>query len=170
MELVDEARALADDGLEAAGDLAQGAEFQRQGCVTAWPLGEGEARGGAGLDGVGLVAAEDGGAVVLVALRVAAGQGQGERRAQAAQEVEEVVGILAGGVEADDEEARAVAAGDLFEPLPELAVAGGRLGELEFLGGGLEVVAQEGGVVAVARGVDADAEAARRGRGGRGLW
>jgi uncharacterized protein (TIGR03067 family) len=33
-----------------------------------------------------------------------------------------------------------VAAGDLFEPLPELAVAGGRLGELEFSGGRLDVL------------------------------
>ena len=171
VELVDQAGALTDDGLEAAGDLTQAAQFQGQGRVTAGPLGEGEAGGGAGLDGVGLVAAEEGGAVVLVALGVAAGQGQGERRAQPAEEVEEVVGVLAGGVEANDEQARAVAAGDLFEPLPELTVASGGLGELEFLGGGLEVVAQEGGVVAVARRVDADAEAARAGRTGAvGAW
>src|SRR5262245_38172096 len=165
MELVNQAGALADDGLKPPGDLAQGAELHGQGGIPARPLGEGEAGGSARLDGVGLVAAEEGGAVVLVALRVAAGQGQGQRRAQAVEEVQEVVGVLAGGVEADDEQARAMAAGDLLEPLAELAVAGGRLGERELRGGRLEVVAQEGGVVAVARRVDADTEAARRGRG-----
>src|SRR5262249_55991404 len=105
------------DGLEAAGDLAQGAKFQGQGRVIARSLGEGKACGGAGLDGVRLVAAEEGGAVVLVALRVAAGQGQGERRAHPPEAVEEGVGILAGGVEASDEQARAVRAGELFTPL-----------------------------------------------------
>ena len=44
-------------------------------------LGEGEAGGGAGLDGVGLLAAEEGGAVVFVALRIAAGEGEGEQGA-----------------------------------------------------------------------------------------
>src|SRR5215510_3971154 len=39
------------------------------------------------------------------------------------------------------------------------------LGERELRGGWLEVVAQEGGILAVARRVDADTEAARRGRG-----
>src|SRR5262249_37093733 len=166
MELVDEARALADDGLEAAGDLAQRPQLHGQGRVAAGPLGDGEACGGAGLHRGGLVAAKDGGAGVLVALRVAARHGQRRRPARAVEEVGQVVGVRAGGIEADDEDARAVAAGDLFEPLPELAVAGGRLGELEFGGGRLEIVAQEGGVVAVARRVDADAQAARR----RGGW
>ena len=97
------------------------------GCRLAWLFGEGEAGGGAGLDGVGLLAAEEGGAVVLVALRIAAGEGERERRRRAwrrrrrpsVQEVEEVVGILAGGVEADDEVERAVALGDAFEALAE---------------------------------------------------
>ncbi len=47
---------------------------------------------------------------------------------------------------------------------------GGRLGELEFVGGGLEIVAEEGGVVAVARRVDANAEASRRLRSGNVVW
>jgi hypothetical protein len=46
-----------------------------------------------------------------------------------------------------------------------LGVAGGRLGEGQLVGGGLLVVAQEGGVVAVARGVDADADADSRADG-----
>ena len=48
------------------------------------------------------------------------------------------------------------------------AIAGGGLGELQLGGGGLQVVAQEDGVVTVAGGVDADAEAARRCGGGSG--
>ena len=79
--------------------------------------------------------------------------------AELLEEVQQVVGILAGGVEADDEGDGAVAAGDGFEPLAEQGVAGGGLGEGQFVGGGLEVVAEEGGVVAVAGGVDADADA-----------
>ena len=54
------------------------------------------------------------------------------------------------------------------EPLAELGVASGGLGEGQFGGGGLEVVAEEGGVVAVARGVDADADAAWQRRGAAG--
>jgi hypothetical protein len=46
--------------------------------------------------------------------------------------------------------------------VPKPGVALGGLGEGQLGGGGLEVVAQEGGVVAVARGVDADADAGRR--------
>ena len=81
--------------------------------------------------------------------------------------MEQVVGVLSGGVEADDEVDGAVALGDAFEALAEEGIAGGRLGEGEFVGGGLEVVAEEGGVVAVAGGVDADAER-RRCAGGCG--
>jgi hypothetical protein len=44
----------------------------------------------------------------------------------------------------------AVAQGDALEALAELGVAGGGLGEGEFVGGGLEVVAEEDGAVAVA--------------------
>jgi len=66
------------------------------------------------------------------------------------EEVQEVVGVLAGGIEADDEGDGGVAAGEVFESLSELGVAVGGLGELQLVGGGLEVVAEEGGVVTVA--------------------
>jgi hypothetical protein len=66
-----------------------------------------------------------------------------------------------------------VAAGDVFEALAELGVAVSGLGEGPFVGGGLEVGAEEGGVVAVAGGVDADADGSGRaavaGRRGGGL-
>jgi hypothetical protein len=56
---------------------------------------------------------------------------------------------------------------DALEALAEAGIADGRLREWEFVGGGLEVVAEEGGVVAVARRVDADAKAAGQLRSGR---
>jgi hypothetical protein len=64
----------------------------------------------------------------------------------------------------------------MLEPLTELGVTCGRLGELQLGRGRLEVLAEEGGVVAIARGVDADADAdgggagAGRLRRGRGSW
>jgi hypothetical protein len=76
MELVEETGALADDRLEAAGDLAKGPEFEGQGDVRGGLLGQGEACDRVGLEGIGLLAAEEGGAVVLVALWIAAGKGE----------------------------------------------------------------------------------------------
>ena len=176
VQLVDEPGALSDDGLESAGDLAQDAECRRRGQVRGGPFGDGKA-GGAGLDGIGLVGSEKGGAVVFGALGIAAGDGEGEGRdgvgvglAESVEEVEEVVGVLAGGVEADDEQHRSLPQGDAFQALAEAGVAGGRLGELQFVGGGLEVVLEEGDVVAVAGRVDSDAAASGRYRGGSRLW
>jgi hypothetical protein len=86
------------------------------------------------------------------------------------QEVDEIIGVLPGGVETDEEVNGAVAAGDSFDALSEVSVAFGRFGEGEFGGGGLEVVAEEGGVVAVAGRVDADAAASRRLRSVSVVW
>ncbi len=66
------------------------------------------------------------------------------------EEVKQVIGVLAGGVEADDEGDGGVAAGDQLQAPAELGVAVGGLGEGQFGGGGLEVVGEEGGVVSVA--------------------
>ena len=76
VELVDEAGALADGGLEPSGDLAERAQLGRQVGRGCGPFADGEACGGAGLDGIGLLAAEESGAIVLVALRIAAGDGE----------------------------------------------------------------------------------------------
>lgn len=176
VELVDEPRALPDDGLESAGDLAQGAKFGVHRRGGDGPFGEGEARGGAGFDGVGLLAAEEGGTIVFVALRIAAGDENGEgRRASGAsrgsgegvQEVQQVVGVLAGGIEADDEGDIGVTLGEALQALPQGGIADGGLGELQLGGGGLEIVAEEGGIMAVARGVDADADAGHLPQGWR---
>jgi hypothetical protein len=125
VELVAQARVLADDGLQPGRDLAEAAQRHGQGPLGGRPLGQGEAGGGAGLDGVALLAAEDRGAVVLVALGIAAGDDQveggrlaaGARGAEAVEEVQQVVGVLASDVEADDEARRAVALGELFQAL-----------------------------------------------------
>jgi hypothetical protein len=161
-------------GLEAGGDLAQHAQGLRHQSGGRGPLGQGVAGAGAGLDGVGLLAAEQGGAVVLVALGIAEGDadaGVGEGASLRAgggvelgQEADEVVGVLAGGVEADGEVDGGMGGGEAGEAFAEQGVPLGGLGEGEVGGGGLEVVTEESGVVAVARGVDADAEA-RRGAG-----
>src|SRR5262245_28581233 len=83
-------------------------------------------------------------------------------------EVPEVVSVLPGGVEADDEVDGGVSSGDAEQALAEQFIAGGRLSESQFVGGDLQVVAQKAGVVAVARGIDADAEAGGRRKDGRG--
>jgi hypothetical protein len=178
VELIDQAGALADGGLQPGSDLTQRPQLAGEDRSGGDALADGEVGGGAGLDGIGLLTAEESGAVVFVALRVAArdgerGAGQGAavaRRvlAEVVEEVQQVVGVLAGGIEPDDEGDGGVAEGEAFEAVAELGVAGGGLGEGEFGGGGLEVVAQEGGVVAVARGVDADADAGGGAGGGCG--
>jgi hypothetical protein len=66
------------------------------------------------------------------------------------EEVAEVVGVRSGGVAAEGEGDGGVSSGDLLESLAELGVAVGGLGERELGGGGVEVVVEEGGDVAVA--------------------
>jgi hypothetical protein len=83
------------------------------------------------------------------------------------EEVEQVLGILPRGLETDDEGNGAVQLGQAFEAWPQEGITGGRLGELQLGGGWFEVVAQEDGVMALAGGVEANAEAARQLRGGR---
>ena len=161
VELVDEPGALADDRLQTTGDLAEQPQGMRKRRRGGRSFGDGEAGHGAGLDGIGLLRAEDRGSVVLVALRIAARERDRQRSlgSKSMQEVEQVVGVLSGGVETDMESARSTALCDAFESSAKLGVAVGGLGEREFVGGRLKIVAQKGGVVTVARGVDADAEA-----------
>jgi hypothetical protein len=121
-------------------------------------FGQGEAGAGTGLDGVGFLVTVDGDAIVLVALGVAAGEAElGLVQAQPLEESEEVVGVGAGGIEADLEVNLAVPAGEIGETLTQARVALGRFGDFQVGGGRLEVGVEEGDVVAVTRGVDADA-------------
>lgn len=90
------------------------------------------------------------------------------------QEVEQIVAILPGSVESDAEVNVAVLGEDLLEARPKLSIAEGGLDELQFAGGGLKVIVHKGGVVPIARGVDADANARHFGigrlRSGSVLW
>jgi len=166
MELIDQSGALPGDGLESSGDLSELAEFEGGRRPGLGSFVEGVACGGACLDGVGLLRPEERGAVVLVALGVAAGKGDGEwvgmggADGTALEEVEEVIGVLPGGIEPEVKvvEVR-VLLGDALESLSEKEVAVGGLGEGKFVGGGLELGVEEGSVVSVACGVDADADA-----------
>ena len=160
VQLVDQAGALANGGLESSGDLTQGPQLAGQRRCAGGSLADGEVGGGPCFDGIGLLAAEQSGAIVFVALGVAArdgelgvGQDSGLWRGlsgEVLEEVQEVVGVGPGGIEANDEGNGWVRPGQLFESAAELGVAGGGLGEGQFGGGGLLVVAEEGGVVAVA--------------------
>ena len=86
------------------------------------------------------------------------------------QEVQHVIGILPRGIQADGERNGTMTLYQDFEALPEQGVASSRHGEGQLLGGRLEVVAEEDGIMAVACGVKADTNAANGWRSGRGLW
>jgi hypothetical protein len=158
VELIDEPSTLANDGLKPTGDLAKRAKFEAERPVTGRPFGQREAGGGAGLDGIGLPWAEQGGTVVLVAVRVAARNRDDEGwrligthwLVQGVHEVEQVVSVLTSGVETDDEVDGAVVLGDTIEPLPELAIPLSRFDELKLVGSRLKILPQEGGIVTIA--------------------
>ena len=63
---------------------------------------------------------------------------------------DEVVGIEAGGIDADEEVNAAVLVHQVGEALPKLGVADGGLDDFQFRRGGLELGVEEGGVMAVA--------------------
>lgn len=156
-------------GLEAPGDLAELPQFVGQ--VSDGPrlFVDGIASDSASLDGIRLLVAEEGGSIVLVAIGIATGNGEGAilakglrmgRVGERVEEVEEVVGILADGVEANVKMNGAALGDDGVEASAEFGIAVGILGEGAFGGGVLEVVAKEHGVVAIASGVGADPDGA----------
>src|SRR4051794_2956017 len=86
-------------------------------------------------------------------------------RGEAFEEAEQIVGILPSNVDADEEEARfvrALAFGDGVQTIAKLPIAVAGFGEGEFVGGGLQIVAEKGGVMPIARSIDADADPSRR--------
>jgi hypothetical protein len=85
---------------------------------------------------------------------------------QKMEEVLEVVSVLSGDIQTQDKGDGRVTLGNEFEALAELGITSGGLDELKFSGGRLKVLVEEGGVVAVTRGVDTDADA----DGGTGSW
>ena len=170
VELIDQPRALPHDGLQSASNLAQRSQLGRQGRRVRRSFADGKARGGLRLDGIGLFVAEERGPIVLVALRIAAGDTDGDvseparasaQGTESVQKVQQVVGILPRRIEPDDEVAGAVTLGNLRQRLAQAGVAPGRLCKLQLGRRRLQVVAQEGRTVPIARRVDADANTAR---------
>src|SRR5271166_5866827 len=117
---------------------------------------EGEAGSTVAFDGIGLAFGKESFAIALVAGRLANGDGGGER--QAAQEGLQVGGVLAGGIDADVEVHGPSALLQDLELLQQLVVTLARLGNLAGRTGGLEILAQEGNVMTIARGVKTDAK------------
>ena len=166
MESVGGPGGLLDLALQAAGDLAQQGHGslglgRGGGPLDQREAGHGPALGvvGGALGGVRLV-------VVLVALGLADGEGHGP--VEVAEELLEVVGVLAGGVDTDMEVDQRMLSAQLLEAVAQGLVAGAVLGDGERLGGGLEIGPEERDAVAVSGGVDADADAVEGGGGRHG--
>ena len=126
------------------------------GAVALGQLDDGEACHGLAFGVVGGAFGEVRLLVVLVAFGLADGQGDGQ--GQAAQEVFEIGGVLAGGVDADVEVGLGMLLVQLLQTFVEGLVAGSAFEDGHGLGGGLAIGAQEGDAMAVACGVDADAD------------
>src|SRR5262245_35118345 len=98
--------------------------------------------------------------IVLVAFGLA--YGDGHRQRQRAEKAFEIGSILTGGIDADVEVGLGMLLVQPFQALAEVLIALLILQDGQRLGGRLPVGAQKRDAVAVARGVDADADA--------GLW
>jgi hypothetical protein len=129
-------------------------------------LDHGEAGHGLALRVVGGALGEVGLLVVLVALGLADGQRHGQ--GQAAEEVFQVGGVLAGGVDADVEVGLGVLPAQLLQALLQGLVAGPAFQDGHRLGGRLAVGAQERDAVAVAGGIATDVDTVQGTNGGHG--
>ena len=165
MQAIDGLGGLLDLGLQAAGDFAEQVQGRWDGRGGLGLFDDGEACHGLAFGVVGGAFGEVGLLVVLVAFGLADGDGQ--RQGEAAEEVFEIGGVLAGGIDADVEVGLGMLLVQLFEALLEGLIAGVVLEDGEGLGGGLAIGAEEGDTMAVACGVDADADAVE-GSGGSG--
>ena len=127
---------------------------------------DGEAGHGLALGVVGGAFGEVGLLIVLVAFGLADGNGHGQ--AEAAEELFEIGGVLAGGIDADVEMGLGMLFMQLVEAILQGLVAGAVFHHGEGLGGGLAIGPEEGDAMAVASGVDADADAVEGRSGGHG--
>jgi len=94
--------------------------------------------------------------VILVAFGLADGEGDGQ--GQAAEEVFEIGRILSGGVDADMEARLGMLLVELLQAFVQSQVAGSAFEHSHGFGSNLAIGAEEGDAMAVACGVDADAD------------
>jgi hypothetical protein len=160
VQLIDDPGTLPGLRFEPAGDLAEQTLLGRDGRRGLGVFRESETGAGLGLDRIGLLRSENGGPIVLVALRIAAGDGEpgvGEGLgvvlpgAQGVEEGEQVIGIAAGQIEpAMKMDSTAVRSRDGLEPFAQLLIARGRLDKLEVGRSGLQIGPQEAGMMSKA--------------------
>ena len=124
---------LLDLALQAADDLAEQGHGRRRRRRGGGSLDEGEAGHGLALGVVGGALGEVRLPIILVALGLADGDGHGP--VEAAEELLEIGGVLAGGVDADVEVDLGMPAAQLLQAFPQGLVAGAVLGDGERLGG-----------------------------------
>lgn len=103
----------------------------------------------------------------MIACRLAGGDGFG--KGKLTQESFEVGGVLPRRVEANVEVDARMALRQLLEQLADALIAGARFGEFGGRTSRLEIASEKGDVMAVASGVEPDADGNRVGRGGRGV-
>ena len=163
VQSVDGLGRLLDLGLQAAGDFAQQDHGRGRGWRGVGLLDDGEAGHGLALGVVGGAFGEVGLLIILVALGLADGQGHGQ--VEAAEELFEIDGVLAGGIDADVEVSLGMLLMQLLQAFLQGLIAGAVLHHGERLGGRLAIGPEEGDTMTVACGVDADADAVE-GRGG----
>ena len=118
---------------------------------------DGEAGHGLALGVVGGAFGEVGLLIILVALGFADGEGHGQ--VEAAEELLEIDGVLAGGVDADVEVGLGMLCVQLLQAILQGLIAGAVLHDGQRLGGRLTIGPEEGDAMTVAGGVDADADA-----------
>ena len=102
--------------------------------------------------------------IILVAFGLADGDGHGQ--VEAAEELFEIDGVLAGGIDADVEVGLRMLFVQLIKALLQGLIAGAVLHHGQRLGGRLAIGSEEGDAVTVACGVDTDADAVQ----GRDWW
>ena len=157
MQAMDRRSGLLDLSLQTAGDLAHPRPGRREWQRGVRLLDPGQARHGLALGVVGGALGEVRLLLVLSAFGLAPGDGQGQRPAR--QEALEIGSVRAGGIDADGEGGLGMLLVQPFEALAEILLTLLIVQDGERLGGCLPVGAPERDAVALACGVDADADA-----------
>ena len=121
---------------------------------------DGEAGHGLALGVVGGAFGEVRFPIILVALGFADGEGHGQ--VEAAEELFEIGGVLAGGVDADVEVSLGMLFMQLLQAFLQGLIAGAVLHHGERLGGRLAIGPEERDTMTVACGIDSDADAVER--------